>query len=327
MKIYQLIWNSFTKSRGGDDGYPDDCPIRRTTDNADATNAGHVVGGTAFFFARDENVQAFDWLFVDEAGQVGLANMTAMARCAKNVVLVGDPRQLPQVIQGSHPEPANLSCLEWMLGEDATIPPERGIFLPITRRMHPEVCRFISDQVYEGRLTSHADTACQGVTGTRFAHAGAFWVPVYHDGNTQIALEEVAAIKSAIDDLLAGSWSEKDGTVRPMREGDIIIVAPYNAQVNALRDALPDGIRVGTVDKFQGQEAPVCLVSMTASSAEETSRGMEFLLSLNRINVAVSRAKGLALVFGAPRLREAKCDTIEQMQLVNTLCALNDWKH
>lgn len=311
------------KISGGDDGYPDDCPIRRTTDNADATNAGHVVGGTAFFFARDENVQAFDWLFVDEAGQVGLANMAAMARSAKNVVLVGDPRQLPQVIQGSHPEPANLSCLEWMLGEDATIPPERGIFLPITRRMHPEVCRFISDQVYEGRLTSHADTACQGVTGTRFADAGAFWVPVDHDGNAQIALEEVAAIKSAIDDLLAGSWSEKDGTVRPIRKGDIIIVAPYNAQVNALRDALPDGIRVGTVDKFQGQEAPVCLVSMTASSAEETSRGMEFLLSLNRINVAVSRAKGLALVFGAPRLREAKCDTIEQMQLVNTLCALS----
>ena len=124
------------------------------------------------------------------------------------------------------------------------------------------------------------------------------------------------------DDSATLSWTEKDGTSRPMRESDIIVVAPYNVQVNALREALPDGIRVGTVDKFQGQEAPVCLVSMTASSAEETSRGMEFLFSLNRINVAVSRAKGLSLVFGSPRLREAKCDTVEQMKLINTLCAL-----
>ena len=314
------------KVSGSDDGYPDDCPIQRTTNNAEAASGGHVVGGTAFFFAREENVQAYDWLFVDEAGQVGLANMAAMGRSAKNIVLVGDPRQLPQVIQGAHPEPANLSCLDWMLGDHATIPPDRGIFLPVTRRMHPDVCRFISDQVYEGRLISHADTVRQGVSGTSFPAAGAFWVPVNHEGNAQIASEEVAAIQDTIDDLLTGNWTEKDGTERPMRRSDIIVVAPYNAQVNALQDALPDDIRVGTVDKFQGQEAPVCLVSMTASSAEETSRGMEFLFSLNRINVAVSRAKGLALVFGSPRLREAKCDTVEQMQLINTLCALKSYQ-
>jgi uncharacterized protein len=151
-------------------------------------------------------------------------------------------------------------------------------------------------------------------------------VPVQHEGNAQVAIEEVAAIQATIAELLSGNWTDKDGTKRPMCQADIIVVAPYNAQVNALRDALPDGIRVGTVDKFQGQEAPVCLVSMTASTAEETSRGMEFLFSLNRINVAVSRAKGLALVFGTTRLREAKCDTVEQMQLVNTLCALPEVK-
>ena len=134
--------------------------------------------------------------------------------------------------------------------------------------------------------------------------------------------EEVEAIRAACSDLLAGLWTDREGNTRPMTEEDIIVVAPYNAQVNALRDALPAGIRVGTVDKFQGQEAPVCIVSMTASSAEETSRGLEFLLSLNRINVAVSRAKALALVFGAPRLREARCETIEQMKLVNVLCCL-----
>lgn len=314
------------KTSGDDDGYPEDCPVRRTTSNDDAAGGRHVVGATAWFFSRDENMQAFDWLFVDEAGQVGLANMVAMGRAARNIVLVGDPRQLPQVIQGAHPEPANLSCLDWMLGEHATVPPDRGIFLPVSRRMHPEVCRFISDQVYEGRLNSHPDTARQAVSGTRFPEAGAFWVPVPHEGNAQVAAEEVEVIRAAVADLMRGTWTEKDGTSRPMRASDIIVVAPYNAQVNALRDTLPGAIRVGTVDKFQGQEAPVCLVSMTASSAEETSRGMEFLFSLNRINVAVSRAKGLALVFGAPRLREAKCETVEQMRLVNTLCALPVFK-
>lgn len=312
------------KVSGDDDGYPDGVEnISRPTSNDDPALAGsHVVGGTAFFFARDENIRAFDWLFVDEAGQVGLANMLAIGRAARNIVLVGDPQQLPQVIQGAHPHPANLSCLEWVLDDHATIPPDRGIFLPVTRRMHPEVCRFISDQVYEGRLESHPDTANQSVTGTGFPEAGAFWVPVAHEGNAQTATEEVSAIRDAITDLLSGDWTDKDGTTRPIQACDIIVVAPYNAQVNALFEAVPDGIRVGTVDKFQGQEAPICLVSMTASSAEETSRGMDFLFSLNRINVAVSRAKGLALVFGAPRLREAKCTTVEQMRLVNTLCAL-----
>ena len=311
------------KVSGDQDGYPEDCAVTRTNDNATAAASGHVVGGTAWFFCRDENVQAYDWLFVDEAGQVGLANMVAMGRAASNIVLVGDPQQLPQVIQGAHPAPANLSSLEWMLGDHATVPSDRGIFLGVTRRMHPDVNHFISEQVYEGRLTSHTDTARQRVTGTSFPEAGAFWVPVAHEGNAQMAPEEVEAIRRACDDLLEGRWTDKDGQTRRLRRDDIIVVAPYNLQVNALRAALPDEIRVGTVDKFQGQEAPVCIVSMTASSAEESPRGMEFLFSRNRINVAVSRAKGLALVFGAPRLREAKCETVEQMRLVNTLCALN----
>jgi len=315
------------KVSGGENGYPDGLVgIRRATANDDpALTHAHVVGGTAFFFSRPEFEQAFDWIFVDEAGQVGLANMVALGRAARNIVLVGDPRQLPQVIQGSHPDPVNLSCLDWMLGAHATVPPDRGIFLPISRRMHPGVCEFISRQVYEGRLANHPDTARQCVSGTPFPSAGAFWVPVPHEGNAQISAEEVAAIQAAVRDLLLGTWTEKDGTIRPLRQSDIIVVAPYNVQVNALRAAMPDGIRVGTVDKFQGQEAPVCLVSMTASSADETPRGLDFLFSLNRINVAVSRAKGLALVFGAPRLREAKCETVEQMRLVNTLCALPEF--
>lgn len=312
------------KVSSDDDGYDDDCPVYRTKNNEEAEGGGDIVGGTAFFFSRPDNLQAFDWLFVDEAGQVGLANMTAMGSAARNIVLVGDPQQLPQVIQGAHPAPANLSCLQWMLGEHATVPDDRGIFLPVTRRMHPAVCKFISEQVYEDRLESHADTSRQRIAETPYPEAGAFLVPVEHEGNSQVAEEEVEAIRAAAKDLMAGTFSEKDGTSRPVTGEDIIVVAPYNAQVNALRAALPPAIRVGTVDKFQGQEAPICLVSMTASSAEETTRGMEFLFSLNRINVAVSRAKALALVFASPRLREAKCTTVDQMKLVNTLCALKE---
>ena len=188
--------------------------------------------------------------------------------------------------------------------------------------MHPDLCRFISEQVYEGRLTSHPDTAIQSVATANLPSAGAYFVPIEHESNVQISHEEIDAIKACVSDLLGGKWTDKNGLTRPLSENDIIIVAPYNAQVNALQDALPKEIRVGTVDKFQGQEAPVCLVSMTASSAEESSRGLEFLLSLNRLNVAISRAKGLSLVFGSPKLRATSCGSVDQMRLVNTLCAL-----
>jgi predicted RecB family nuclease len=309
-------------SGNGDDGYPHDSPISRLTSNDINLGDYDVVGGTAFFFARSENAQQFDWLFVDEAGQVGLANMVAMGRAARNLVLVGDPQQLPQVIQGSHPSPLDLSCLEWMLQGHATVPAERGIFLNVTRRMHPEVCSFISEQVYEGRLENDPATERQRVGGTGFPNSGVWWMPVDHEGNTQSAREEAAAIHEACNELLRGIWTEKDGSSRPITGNDIIVVAPYNAQVNVLRSALPDDIRVGTVDKFQGQEAPICIVSMTASSAEDVSRGFDFLFSLNRINVAVSRAKGLALVFGSTRLIEATCNTTEQMRLLNSFSAI-----
>ena len=302
--------------------YPDLCPVQCTTSDQFAALNGNIIGGTAFFFARDENIQLYDWLFVDEAGQVSLANMVAMGRAARNIVLVGDPQQLPQVIQGAHPYPANLSCLQWLLTDNPTVPPERGIFLPTTWRMHSAVCKFISDHVYESRLHSDPANEKQAIIGTNYPSAGAFWVPVVHDGNAQVSHEEADAIEDAIENICKGKWTNKQGHSRPIVFGDIIVVAPYNAQVNCLMERLPPDIKVGTVDKLQGQEAPVCIVSMTASSAEETSRGMEFLLSLNRINVAVSRAKALVLVFGSDRLRETKCVTITQMQLVNTLCAL-----
>ena len=283
-----------------------------------------VVGGTAWLFSREELAGTFDYLFVDEAGQVSLANLVAMSNAARNLVLVGDPNQLPQVIQGAHPRPANLSCLDWMLDGATTIATDRGLFLPVTRRMHPELCRYISDQFYEGRLTAHESTARQAIAAARLPATGAFLVPVDHEARAQECPEEIEAIRATVDRLTAGTWTDRDGMTRPLRRSDIIVVAPYNVQVGALQDALPD-VRVGTVDKFQGLEAPVALISMTASSAEETSRGLDFLLARERLNVAISRGKALSLVFAAPRLTETPCATVEQMRLVNALCALSRW--
>ncbi len=296
-----------------------------TRNNHRAIRSADIVGGTAWLFSRDELGKTFDYLFVDEAGQVSLANLVAMSNAARNLVLIGDPRQLPQIVQGAHPHPANLSCLDWMLGEGQNVDPARGVFLPETWRMHPDLCAYISSQFYEDRLASHPSTARQSVEAPRLPRSGAWRVSVAHEGRAQICPEETEAIRDAIERLLDGVWTDGDGNSRPVGERDVIVVAPYNAQVNALSDALP-GIRVGTVDKFQGQEAPIALVSMTASSSEETSRGLNFLLSRERLNVAVSRGKGLSLVFASPRLLNTNCATVEQMRLVNALCALPAWE-
>lgn len=307
----------------GDIPYGHGSPVHASSATGDrAWMAADVVGGTAFHFCRPEFAGAFDTLVVDEAGQVGLANLLAMGRCARNIVLVGDPRQLPQVVQGAHPGAAGLSCLDWLLGEHATVPPDRGVLLPETRRMHPDLCRFVSGRFYEGRLASHSDCARQRMGAAGWPATGAHLVPVPHAGNAQVAGEEVAAIRAAIATLTAGTWTDTAGETRSLRAEDVIVVAPYNAQVNALRAALPERVRVGTVDKFQGQEAPVCLVSMTASSIADVPRGMGFLFSPERINVALSRARALALVFASPRLLDAPCATLDEVRLVDTLCAL-----
>ncbi len=301
------------------DGYEAIVAIK---DNQDHRLTGsHVVGGTAWLFSRPELSDTFDYLFVDEAGQVSLANLVGMSNAARNLVLVGDPRQLPQVVQGSHPPPADLSCLDWMLGDETIVPSDRGIFLSTTRRMHPDLCAYVSDQFYEGRLRSHEITVNQRILAETLPETGAWMISVDHEGRAQESPEEVAAIADTVETLLRGTWCNEDGIERDIRPNDVIIVAPYNAQVNALSDALP-GIRVGTVDRFQGQEAPIALISMTASSGEETTRGLEFLFSRERLNVAVSRGKALSLVFASPRLSSTPCTTVDQMRLVNSLCAL-----
>ncbi|WP_457103266.1 TM0106 family RecB-like putative nuclease [Mesorhizobium sp. URHB0026] len=310
-------------SHAGDEGYNRSIYVA-TNNNDRQLFSASVVGGTAWLFARPDFEQIFDYLFVDEAGQVSLANLIAMGTCAKNIVLVGDPMQLPQPVQGAHPGEAGLSSLEYRLAGHKTVPPEDGIFLPLSRRMHPDLCQFVSDMVYDGRLRSDEGAARQAILVEEPA-SGVRLRKIVHSGNRQTCPEEIEAINREMSRLLGKTFRDRDGRQRPITLADLLIVAPYNAQVNALKRALPAGARVGTVDKFQGQEAPVCLISMTSSSYDEIPHGVDFLFSLNRINVAVSRAQVLALVFASPKLLDIPCSNIHEMRLVNTLCALRQY--
>jgi uncharacterized protein len=224
-------------------------------------------------------------------------------------VLLGDPNQLPQVSQGTHPPGADASVLAHLLGDDETVRPHMGVFLARTRRLRPELCDFVSQTFYERRLEPD-EVACSRELA---AGHGIRFVGVAHEGHRQASPEEAAAVRDEIARVVA--------TGAPPDE--IIVVAPYNAHVRRLREAIPDErIRIGTVDKFQGQEALVSFYSMASSSAEDVPRGLDFLFSRNRLNVAVSRAKCLAYLVASPRLLDADCRTVEQMRLVNSLCRL-----
>jgi uncharacterized protein len=201
-----------------------------------------------------------------------------------------------------------------------TVPPDRGLFLEQTRRMHPAVCEFISDEVYEGRLRSHPDCALQSVGG----EAGIRFLPVQHVGNASSSPEEAEAIRREIERLLGHPFRDMKGGARPLEARDCMVVTPYNLQRRVLRGALPEGVNIGTVDNFQGQEAPVVFFSMAASSGEDAPRDIAFLFSRNRLNVAISRARCLAYLVCAPALLETHAKTIEQMRLISTLCALSD---
>jgi superfamily I DNA and/or RNA helicase len=296
--------------------------IGNSNDMADFTGGNYdLVAGTAWLFCREELDGTLDYLVIDEAGQISLADALAMGTCARNVILLGDPQQLAQVSQAIHPPSAGVSVLEHLLGENTTIPPGRGLFIDQTRRMHPDVCRFISKAIYEDRLESFADCANQRIDAQgRLTGTGIRYVPVAHEGNTRESPEEAKTIEGLIEDLLEGDYTKQDGTRGPLEPKEIMVLAPYNAQVRCLRKELPDEVRVGTVDKFQGQEAAVCFFSMATSSGEEIPRHLEFLFSRNRLNVAISRARCLAVLVCNPKLLHIRCKNAEQMRLLNALC-------
>ncbi len=284
-----------------------------------------LVAGTAWLFSDGAADQQFDALFVDEAGQVSLANLVAAGTCARNIVLLGDQMQLSQPIQGVHPGRSGDSALDYLLDGAATIAADRGIFLATSFRMHPDVCRFISDAVYDGRLEPEAGNVRRVLVLDDAAHpllrpAGIVHAPVEHSGCSQRSDEEAALVREIYASALRQRYTDKAGVEHAMTPLNILVVAPYNVQVNLLKRTLPEGARVGTVDKFQGQEAELVIVSMTTSSEQDLPRNIEFLYSKNRLNVAISRAKCLAIVVANPALTAIRCQTPEQMALVNTLC-------
>jgi predicted RecB family nuclease len=300
--------------------------VEDTTENGEAVGGEYdLIAGTAWLFARPELDQRLDYLFVDEAGQVSLANTVAMGVSARNIVLVGDQMQLSQPIQGTHPGRSGESALEYLLGGAATVPPERGIFLSKTRRMHPDLCRFISDAFYDGRLLPETGNERQCLVldsnaDPGLAPTGLRFISIEHEGCSQKSDAEADRVRQLYQSLLGQRWTNREGQTCPIGVKDILVVSPYNMQVNLLRSRLPSGAQVGTVDKFQGQEAAVVLISMVTSSGDDLPRQIEFLYSRNRLNVAISRARCLAVIVASPRLLENSCSTIEQLRLVNALC-------
>jgi predicted RecB family nuclease len=299
--------------------------IENTTDNdAFGRQAHQLAAGTPWLFSREEMAGQYDVLFIDEAGQLSLGDAIACAGAAQNVVLLGDPLQLAQVSQGSHPIGTSASVLEHLLGEHHTVPADRGVFLNISYRMHPEICAFISRTVYDDRLSAAPTTAANRVVSDGLSGAGLRYLPVVHHGNSRESTEEADRIADAVDDLLRGRVVLPKEPERKLTTDDILVVTPYNAQRLRIGRTLAArghaGIRVGTVDKFQGQEAAVVFYSMATSSAADMPRDLSFLFEKNRFNVAISRAQCLSILVCSPELLEVRTRTPFEMMLASLLC-------
>ena len=287
-----------------------------------ASGEANLAAGTAWLWSPLAMEGAVDVLFVDEAGQISLANALAMSGAAHSVVLLGDPQQLDQPLQGSHPPGADRSALAHLLGDDATMPPERGLFLETTWRLHPDICHFTSESFYDDRLVPEADNIRQRLQGGGIANGtGLRMLEVAHQGNDNESIEEARQIAALAQGLVdgGGSWTDRDGNEHAIGWDQVLVIAPYNAQVGAIARLVP-AARVGTVDKFQGQEAPISIYSMATSSPEDAPRGMDFLYSRHRLNVATSRARCVAVVVASPALLRVRARTPEQMRLANALC-------
>ncbi|HEX7806143.1 MAG TPA: DEAD/DEAH box helicase [Cellulomonas sp.] len=298
-----------------------------------AQAGGYVVGGTAWDFTSTKRLPGaqLDLLVIDEAGQFALADTVAVSVAARNLLLLGDPQQLPQVTQGTHPEPVDRSALGWLTDGHDTLPDDLGYFLARSWRMHPALCAAVSQLSYDGRLTSVDAAAERSLDGI---DPGVRCVRVEHTGNAVSSVEEGDAVVQRARDLVGRRWIDPHrhspalAVDRPLDQSDVMVVAAYNAQVWTVRVALDaaglHAVRVGTVDKFQGQEAPVVLVSMAASSPDDVPRGMEFLLDRNRVNVAVSRAQWCAVVVRSTALTDylpTTPDGLEQLGAFIGLCA------
>ena len=285
----------------------------------------NLAAGTPWLWASSKMVGAVDVLFVDEAGQISLANVVAISRATESLVLLGDPQQLDQPMQGTHPPGADRSALAHVLAGHATMPPDRGLFLETTWRLHPDLCDFTSEVFYDDRLEPEPHLVVQRLNARDMAIGDGVGprlleVPtVGADNESPEEADEVARVARSIVEGGA-SWVNEKGELRPVTWDEVLIVAPYNAQVGAIKRRLPSEARVGTVDKFQGQEAPISIYSLTTSNPELAPRGMDFLYSRNRLNVATSRARCITIVAASPDLLRVRARTPAQMRLANALC-------
>jgi len=305
--------------------------IKKPTDFVAAHPGGCLVGGTAWTFAAGAfERECLDLLVVDEAGQFSLANTMAASVAARRLLLLGDPRQLPQVSQGTHGEPVNESALGWLMQSHAALPPQLGYFLEETYRMHPAVCEPVSVLSYAGELTSAPPAGARHLEGVE---PGVQVIRVPHTGNNVVSPEEADEIVERIRGLIGCTWSDPSTSPdpRPLQASDFLVVAPYNAQRQLITHRLAAAglseVRVGTVDKFQGQQAPVVLVSMTASSQQEVPRGIGFLLNRNRVNVAVSRAQWLAIVVRSESLTRYMPPTVSGLLELGAFIGLCESGH
>ncbi len=285
-------------------------------------------------FCMEELADQFDLLVVDEAGQMSLANLLLMARCAKSILLVGDQQQLAQPSQADHPGDSGQSCLEYWMDGVSVVPANRGVFLSTSWRMEPSLTAMVSELFYEGRLLASAAnganritwfTPCQRSDGQPHRGRGLVFDPVEHSGNSVCSEEEIDRIEELVDALLGGHYEHaKAGGIEEgmLTANKILVTAPYNVQVNRLQQRLNGRARVGTVDKFQGQESPVAIHSLTASSGDNAPRGLSFLLEPNRLNVAISRAQCLSIVVGSPSLASCIANTVAEAEQINRLCRL-----
>jgi predicted RecB family nuclease len=315
---------AFQKSDGQEDGPSRKITVVGTNDavvEALTSATANLVGGTAWLWAREDMQDLVDVLVIDEAGQFSLANAVAVSSAARSMVLLGDPQQLTQPTQAVHPDGAGISALDHILDGHDTIPVGCGVFLDKTYRMHPAITAFVSQTSYDGRLASAEGLQAQRIQADGvLSGSGLRWLPVAHEDNASASDQEAVVVAALVADVCRGTWFDAGGAPRRLTLDDVLVVAPYNRHVARLVDRLPAGARVGTVDKFQGQQAPVVIYSMASSSAAEAPRGVDFLYDLHRLNVAVSRAKALTCVVASPDLLDAEVHTPEQLRAVNALC-------
>jgi len=308
--------------------FEEDVPWQTTsTENTiqAALGSADVIAGTSFMWSKEPYADSVDYLFVDEAGQLSLIDTLAVSHCCTNLVLLGDPQQLKQPQKGVHPEGTEVSVLEHVLQDKKTLSDEQGVFLSETWRMHSSINAFVSELFYENRLKSKEHLDQQQILGSEFDTTGLCLEEVEHTGNSSSSMEEVEKIVEIVSELTAGNvtFIDEKGQEAVLTESDIKIITPYNAQVQAIKQQLPT-LEVGTVDKFQGQEAPVIIYSVATSNLEEAPRGMEFLFSPNRFNVAVSRARTLFIMVASPDIFEAECKSPYQIKLANSFCRFKE---